>query len=93
VQGSQVEERKREYEILELGETVALKSGEELVSLKRADFFKSMRLRCAITYASAQGLTLQGLLALHDTSNEHFDWKKLYVGLSRATAKDQVVIY
>jgi len=83
----------REYEILELGETVALKSGEELVSLKRADFFKSMRLRYAITYASAQGLTLQGLLALHDTGNEHFDWKKLYVGLSRATAKDQVVVF
>jgi len=83
----------REYEILELGETVTLKSGEEQVSLKRSDFFKSMRLRYAITYASAQGLTLQGLLALHDTSNEHFNWKMLYVGLSRATAKDQVVVF
>jgi hypothetical protein len=49
----------REYEILEKGETVTLKSGEELVTLKRADFFKSMRLRHAVTNASAQGLTLQ----------------------------------
>jgi hypothetical protein len=83
-----------EYEILELGTKVTVKAtGEEPVSLKRAEFFRCMRLRYAVTYASAQGLTIRTLLALHDTGHKYFDWRKLYVGLSRATAVDKVIVY
>ena len=67
--------------------------GEEPVSMKRAEFFRCMRLRYAVTYASAQGLTIRTLLALHDTGHKYFDWRKLYVGLSRATAVDRVIVY
>ena len=52
-----------------------------------------MRLQYAVTYASAQGLTIRGLLALHDTGHQHFTWRMLYVGLSRATGRDRVVVY
>jgi hypothetical protein len=83
-----------EYEVLELGAKVVVKAtGEEPVSLKRAEFFRCMRLRYAVTYASAQGLTIHTLLALHDTGHKYFDWRKLYVGLSRATAVDKVIVY
>ena len=53
----------------------------------------SMRLRYALTYASIQGITVKGLLALHDTSHLHFDRTKLFVGASRAVASDLLVIY
>ncbi len=83
----------REYEILELCSFVIVKAAdEEPIKLKRSEFFRCMRLRYAVTYASAQGLTLQGLLALHDVGHRYFDWRKLYVGLSRATGRDQVIV-
>ena len=66
---------------------------EEILQLKRGEFFRCMRLRYAVTYASAQGLTLQGLVALHDTGHRFFDWRKLYVALSRATGRDKVIVY
>ena len=66
---------------------------EEPIVLKRAEFFRAMRLRYAITYAGVQGLTIEGLLALHDTGHTHFDWSMLYVGLSRATGRDKVIVY
>ncbi len=82
-----------EYELLELGDRVTVKAAdEEPIQLKRSEFFRCMRLRYAVTYASAQGLTIQGLLALHDTGHKYFEWRKLYVGLSRATGRDQVVV-
>ncbi len=52
-----------------------------------------MRLNYAITYASAQGLTIEGLLALWDTDHPHFNWRQLYVGLSRARGRDKVIVY
>jgi len=83
----------RDYEILSLGATVTLRDGdEEQITLKRCEFFRCTRLRYAVTYASAQGLTITGLLALHDTDHLHFDWRKLYVGLSRATARGLVIV-
>jgi hypothetical protein len=79
--------------ILSLGATVTLRAGdEEPITLKRCEFFRCTRLRYAVTYASAQGLTITGLLALHDTDHIHFDWRKLYVGLSRATARALVIV-
>jgi hypothetical protein len=83
-----------EYTIRELGEKVTVQADEEEpLSLKRAEFFRCLRLRYAVTYASAQGLTIHSLLALHDTDHPFFDWRKLYVGLSRATGADHVVVY
>ena len=84
----------RQYQILDLGDTVTVQAeGEEPLQLKRGEFFRSMRLNYAVTYAGAQGLTLEGLVALHDTGHRFFDWRKLYVALSRATGRDKVVVY
>ncbi|MCP3877077.1 MAG: hypothetical protein GY701_01595 [Sulfitobacter sp.] len=63
----------------------------ELV-LKYAEFFHRMRLGYAVTYASAQGLTIEGLLALHDTGHRYFTQKHLYVGTSRARACDLLIV-
>lgn len=63
------------------------------VTLSRRKFFTSMRLRYARTYASIQGLTISGLMALHDTGHAHFDLCKLFVGTSRAVASDLLVVY
>ncbi len=83
----------REYEIMEIGSFVIVKAtDEEPIKLKRSEFFRCMRLRYAVTYASAQGLTLRGLIALRDVGHRHFDWRKLYVGLSRATGRDKVIV-
>ncbi len=61
--------------------------------LSRAVFFKSFRLRYTRTYASIQGVTIEGLLAMHDTDHTYFDRTKLFVGASRAKAHDLLVIY
>lgn len=85
----------RDYEILKIGSKVVevQAEGEEPLELRRSEFFRSMRLRYAVTYASAQGLTLEGLVALHDTSHHHFDWRKLYVAMSRARGRDKIIVY
>ena len=66
-------------------------SGE--FQLTNVEFFKSLRLKYAITYASAQGITIDGLLALHNTDHCYFNWKMLYVGSSRSTASNKLVVY
>lgn len=66
------------YEILEIDENeVHLKRrGTDCeIVLSGTEFFKSMRLAYAVTYASAQGLTLEGLVELHDTDHVHFTQK------------------
>jgi hypothetical protein len=63
------------------------------IVLSNSKFFSFMRLRYALTYASIQGVTVQTLLALHDTSHIHFDLTKLFVGSSRAVANNLLVIY
>ena len=76
------------------GKTIQVQAeGEDPVVLKRAEFFRTMRLRYAVTYASAQGLTIEGLLALHDTSHKFFTWKHLYVGMSRARGRKKLIVY
>jgi hypothetical protein len=73
---------------------ITVRAGDdEPILLKRSDFFRCMRLRYAVTYASAQGFTTEGLLALYGTDHKHFEWRKLYVGLSRTTVRDKVVVY
>ena len=68
-------------------------AANEPVKLTRAAFFKSLRLPYAVTYASAQGLTIEGLLALWDTDHSYFDWRKLFVGISWAHGRDKVIVY
>jgi len=79
--------------ILEPAEASGDVAADKPVTLTRAAFFKQLRLPFAVTYASAQGLTLEGLIALHDTRHTYFDWRKLFVGLSRARGMDKVVVY
>ena len=64
-------------------ETVCLTSGQ---SLSHDEAVKCLRLSSAICYASAQGLTLQGIVRLEDTSNKHFTLRHLYVGASRCAS-------
>ena len=63
------------------------------VVLSRKAFFHAMRLNYAMTYASCQGVTVEGLLALHDTGHRHFCSRKLYVGMSRARGMRHLVVY
>ena len=65
------------------GECITLTDGQRL-DLQRAS--RCLRLSHAITYASCQGLTLQGVVRLH--TRGHFTCRHLYVGASRATSAD-----
>jgi hypothetical protein len=88
------------YEIVTIGEsnvTLRLKLEDdethEEIELSHGQFFKAVRLGYALTYASIQGVTIRTLIALHDTGHAHFDRRKLFVGVSRATASDKLVVY
>ena len=86
------------YEILDFTEktvVVAPSAGEgrEALELKKAHFFKSMRLQYALTFASIQGTTVKCLVALHDTNHPHFGRRNLFVGSSRAVANDKLIVY
>ena len=63
------------------------------IELPRAVFFRSVRLTHAVTYASLQGLTIEGLIALHDTTHLHFRPKHLFVALSRARGANNVIVH
>ena len=68
--------------------------GPEKIVLDGSDSFthtallKHTRLRHAITYASCQGLTLEGRVFLCGTESPHFTLRHLYVGTSRATSSE-----
>ena len=66
-------------------ESVKLETGERFT---RAELLRHTRLCHAITYASCQGLTLQGRVHLCDTTSPHFELRHLYVGASRATSAE-----
>ena len=52
-----------------------------------------VRLGMCITYNSVQGRTLKnGIVRLFDTGHQHFTWRHLGVGLSRAVSLEQVEI-
>jgi hypothetical protein len=63
------------------------------IELPRLMFFRSVRLTHAVTYASIQGLTIEGLCALHDTSHHHFRAKQLFVALSRARGANSIIVH
>ena len=62
------------------------------IELPNAAFFRSMRLPYAICYAGIQGVTVDGLCALHDTSHPNFDQRMLFVALSRARSHENVIV-
>ena len=64
-------------------ESVSLTTGE---ALSHEEAVRCLRLCSAITYASAQGLTLPGIVRLESTSCKHFGLRHLYVGASRCTS-------
>ena len=58
--------------------------------IKSDDAAKMLRLTYALTYASIEGMTLFGVVRLHDLNHAHMCWRKLNVGLSRGTAANQM---
>ena len=51
---------------------------------------RHLRLSYAMTYASIQGRSCQGSVALWDTDHPKFSRRHLVMGLSRATAAEKV---
>ena len=72
---------------------VVVSGDNDEFQLTKVELFRSLRLKYAITYASAQGITIDGLMALHNTDHCYFSWKMLYVGTSRSTASNKFVVY
>ena len=68
---------------------VALEGGQ---AFSPQTLLHAARLAHAITYASAQSLTLQGRVWLHDTGCQHFEIRHLYMGASRATSGELLTV-
>ena len=76
-----------------LGEsTVTLKDVLGTFEIKHEEAARVLRLTFALTFASIEGMTLPGILRLHDGDRARFDWRKLFVGLSRGTAAKDVEV-
>ena len=74
------------YEVTDVNEeTVTLDSD---IILSHAHASKCLRLTYAITYASCQGLSLPGVVRLHDCGGRNFTIKHLFVAMSRCTGAD-----
>ena len=56
------------------------------------DAMAKLRLVNCLTFACVQGLTISGLVRLFDCDHPRMDWRKLNVGISRATSSDLVEI-
>ena len=61
--------------------------------IKHEEAARVLRPTFALTYASIEGMTLPGVVRLHDGDHPMFDWRKLFVGLSGGTAaSDEEVV-
>ncbi len=60
--------------------------------IKHEEAAKVLRLTAALTYASIEGMTLPGVVRLHDGDHPRMDWRKLFVGISRGTAANNVEV-
>ena len=60
--------------------------------IKHEEAAKVLRRPCALTYARIIGMTLPGVVRLHDCDHPRFDWRKLFVGLSRGTAANDIEV-
>jgi hypothetical protein len=69
------------YTVASVGEQTILEGG---ILLTKEEASKYLRPSFAQTYASSQGLTLEGRVQLCDSGNKHFTSRMLLMGLSRA---------
>jgi energy-coupling factor transporter ATP-binding protein EcfA2 len=69
------------YTIMSVGEQTILEGN---IVLSKEEATKYLRPSFAQTYASSQGLTLEGRVQLCDSSNKHYTSRMLLMGLSRA---------
>ena len=60
--------------------------------IKHEEAARVLRLTFALTYASIEGMTILGRLRFHDGNHPRFDWRKLFVGLSRKTGAADVAV-
>ena len=78
------------FTVSALGEhTVSLE--DELGTLSE-EAAKVLRLTFALTYASIEGVAHPGILRLHDGGHPKFDCRKLFDGLFRGTAANDVEV-
>jgi hypothetical protein len=81
------------FTVTALGEsTIALEDDLGTFEIRHEEAEKVLRMTFALTYASIEGLTLPGVVRLHDGDHPRMDWRKLFVGLSRGTAADDVEV-
>jgi hypothetical protein len=66
-------------------------NGEEF-EISAQDGMARLRMTWALTFACCQSLTLQGVVRLHDCDHPRCCWRKLNVGLSRATSSELVEV-
>ena len=80
------------YEVVSVDHSKFRLKGEDEVEFEitAQDGMAKLRLTNALTFACVQGLTLQGVVRLHDCDHPRMDWRKLNVGISRATSSDLV---
>ena len=79
------------FTVATLGEhTVTLEEDLGAFEIKHEEAARMLRLTAALNYASIEGLTLPGVVRLHDGCHPRFGWRKLNVGLSRGTAASNV---
>ena len=76
-----------------LGEsTVTLEDDLGTFEIKHEEAARVLRLTFALNFASLEGMTIPGILRLHDGDHPRIDWRKLFVGLSRGTAANDVEV-
>ncbi len=81
------------FTVAALGEsTVTLEDDLGAFEIKHAEAARVLRLTSALTYASIEGMTLPGVVRLHDGDHPRMDWRKLFVGISRGTAANNVEV-
>ena len=81
------------YTVAALGDSTAtLDDDLGAFEIKHEEAARVLRLTFALTYASIGGMTLPGIVRFHDGDHPRFDWRKLFVGLSRATAAGDVEV-
>ena len=72
------------------GSTVSLTDDLGTFEIKHEEAARVLRLTSALTFASIEGMSIPGVVRLHDGDHPRFDWRKLFVGLSRGTAANDV---
>jgi hypothetical protein len=81
------------FTVAALGDsTVSLTDDLGTFEIRHEEAAKVLRLTFALTYASIEGMTLPGIVRLHDGDYPRIDWRKLVVGLSRGTGADDVEV-